>query len=136
MFIIAMLNWVFIPQDSLFTIAIIFGLGFLYSLLQGMIYKIIPFLAWFHLSSSGHMVIPTMREMINEDLIKIHFFIFVSSLFFFIIAGFLSEVFIYIGALLFIVANILLLINCVIAVNKYNAIAKTNPMDAFNTPLK
>lgn len=131
MFIAAMLNWVFIPQDNMFTIAIIFGFGFLYSLLQGMMYKIIPFLAWFHLSSSGHMLIPTMREMISEDLIKIHFFIYVSSLFFFIIAGFLSNVFLYIGALMFIVSNILLIINCTIAVRKYNKIAKTNPMDAF-----
>jgi len=133
MFIIAMLNWVFIPQDGMFMIAIIFGFGFLYSLLQGMMYKIIPFLAWFHLSSSGHMVIPTMREMINEDLIKVHFFMYVSSLFFFIIACFLSDVFIYIGALLFIVSNVLLFINCAIAIHKYNTIAKTNPMDAFNS---
>ena len=131
MFIIAMLNWLFIPQDGMFTLAVIFGFGFLYSLLQGMMYKIIPFLAWFHLSSSGHMVIPTMREMISEDLIKVHFFIYVSSLFFFIIAGFLSDIFLYIGALLFIVSNILLIVNCIIAVGKYNKIAKTNPMDAF-----
>ncbi len=131
MFIIAMLNWLFIPQDSMFTIAIMFGFGFLYSLLQGMMYKIIPFLAWFHLSSSGHMVIPTMREMISEDLIKLQFFMFISSLFFFIIAGFLSPVFLYIGALMFIVSNVLLLLNCIIAVRKFNAIAKTNPMDAF-----
>ncbi len=126
-----MLNWVFIPQDSMFTIAVIFGLGFLYSLLQGMMYKIIPFLAWFHLSSSGHMVIPTMREMISEDLIKLQFFMFISSLFFFIIAEFLSPIFLYIGALMFIVSNSLLLLNCTIAVRKFNKIAKTNPMDAF-----
>lgn len=131
MFIISMLNWVFVPQDNMFTLAIIFAFGFLYSLLQGMVYKIIPFLAWFHLSSSGHMVIPTMREMIGEDLIKIHFFIYISSLFFFIIAVELSYVFIYVGALLFIVSNILFLINCIIATKKYNDIAKTNPMDAF-----
>ncbi len=131
MFIISMLNWVFIPQDSMFTIAIIFGFGFLYSLLQGMMYKIIPFLAWFHLSSSGHMVIPTMREMISEDLIKIQFFIFISSLFFFSIADFLSDIFIYVGAMAFIVSNILLAINCAIAIKKYNKISKTNPMDAF-----
>ena len=133
MFIISMLNWLFIPQDSMFTIAIIFAFGFLYSLLQGMMYKIIPFLAWFHLSSSGHMMIPTMREMISEELIKVQFFIYVSSLFFFVIAGFLSNIFLYIGALLFIVSNILLLINCIGAVRKYNEIAKTNPMDAFAT---
>lgn len=132
MFIIAMLNWLFVPQDNMFTVAIMFGFGFLYSLLQGMIYKIIPFLSWFHLSSKGHMMIPTLREMIGEDLIKIHFFIYVSSLFFFIVATALSDIFIYIGALLFIVSNALFLMNCIIAARKYNKIAKTNPMDAFN----
>ncbi len=132
MFIIAMLNWLFVPQDNMFTIAIMFGFGFLYSLLQGMIYKIIPFLSWFHLSSKGHMIIPTLREMIGEDLIKIHFFIYVSSLFFFIVATTLSDIFIYLGALLFIVSNILFLMNCIIAARKYSKIAKTNPMDAFN----
>jgi len=131
MFIIAMLNWLFIPQDNMFTIAVIFGFGFLYSLLQGMMYKIIPFLAWFHLSSSGHMVIPTMREMISEDFIKLQFFIFCSSLFFFVIADFLDDIFLYVGALMFIVSNILLIINCTIAVRKFNKISKTNPMDAF-----
>jgi len=132
MFIISMLNWLFVPQDNMFTISIMFGFGFLYSLLQGMIYKIIPFLSWFHLSSQGHMVIPTLREMIGEDLIKIHFFIYVSSLFFFIIATALSDIFIYLGALLFIVSNFLFLMNCIIAARKYSKIAKTNPMDAFN----
>lgn len=132
MFIISMLNWLFIPQDNMFTLAIIFAFGFLYSLLQGMVYKIIPFLAWFHLSSKGHMVIPTMREMIGEDLIKIHFFIYLSSIFFFVIATSLSNVFIYIGALLFIVANCMFLMNCIIAAKKYSVIAKTNPMDAFS----
>ncbi|MFA7084008.1 MAG: hypothetical protein WC141_05670 [Arcobacteraceae bacterium] len=129
--LISMLNWLFVPQDSYFVMAIMFGLGFLYSLLQGMVYKIIPFLAWFHLSSKGHMMIPTMREMIHEDMIKLHFFIYVSSVFFFLISPFLSSFFILIAALLFIIANILFLINCITGVRKYSKIAKTNPMDAF-----
>jgi len=131
MFIISMLNWLFIPQDNMFTLAILFGLGFLYSLLQGMMYKIIPFLSWFHLSSQGHMVIPTMREMISEDMIKLQFFIFISSVFFFVIAGFLSNIFLYLGALMFIVSNMLLIFNCANAVRKYKRLSKSNPMDAF-----
>lgn len=129
--LISMLNWLFVPQDSYFLLAIMFGLGFLYSLLQGMIYKIIPFLAWFHLSSKGHMMIPTMREMIDEDMIKLHFFIYVASVFFFLISPFLSNFFVVIAALLFIISNVLFLINCVTGARKYALIAKTNPMDAF-----
>lgn len=127
----SMLNWLFVPQDSYFLLAIMFGLGFLYSLLQGMIYKIIPFLAWFHLSSKGYMIIPTMREMIHEDMIKLHFFIYVASVFFFLISPFLSNFFVIIAALLFIISNILFLINCITGAVKYSSIAKTNPMDAF-----
>jgi len=131
MFIISMLNWLFIPQDSMFTLAILFGLGFLYSLLQGMMYKIIPFLAWFHLSSKGHMTIPTMREMIKEDFIKLQFFIFMASILFFLLAGFLSNIFLYLGAFMFIVSNVILIINCANALIKYNQISKLNPMDSF-----
>lgn len=126
-----MLNWLLVPQDSYFLLAIMFGLGFLYSLLQGMIYKIIPFLAWFHLNSKGHMIIPTMREIINEDMIKLHFFIYTASVFFFIISPFLSDFFVVIAALLFIISNILFLMNCITGASKYSQIAKTNPMDAF-----
>lgn len=136
MFIISMLNWMFVPQDSAFLLAILFGFGFLYSLLQGMVYKIIPFLAWFHLSSKGYFTIPTMRDMIKEDLIKLHFFIYVASLFFLLITPFLSEIFLYVGGGLFIFSNMLFFMNCLIAVRKYADIAKTDPMDmsAFTTP--
>jgi hypothetical protein len=132
-FMLSMLNWMFVPQDSYFLLAVMFGLGFLFSLLQGMVYKIIPFLAWFHLSSKGHMMIPTMKEMIHEDMIKVHFFIYMSSLFFFLIGAVLTPLFIAIGALLFIVSNFFFLINCITGSMKYAKIAKTNPMDAFTT---
>ena len=134
MFIISMLNWLFVPQDSYYLLSILFGFGFLYSLLQGMIYKIIPFLAWFHLSSKGYFTIPTIRDMIGEDLIKLHFYIYVASLTFFIITPFLSNIFIYIAAALFVVANGLFLINMVLAIRKYSAIAKTDPMDMMKMP--
>jgi hypothetical protein len=138
MFIISMLNWLFVPQDSAFLLAILFAFGFLYSLLQGMVYKIIPFLAWFHLSSKGYFTIPTIRDMIGEDLIKLHFFMYISSLAFFLLAPFLSYNFAYIGAGLFIVSNGMFMTNAIIAVRKYNKIAKTDPMDmsSFKMPTK
>lgn len=138
MFIISMLNWLFVPQDSAFLLAILFAFGFLYSLLQGMVYKIIPFLAWFHLSSKGYFAIPTIRDMIGEDLIKLHFFMYVSSLGLFLLAPFLSYHFAFLGAGLFVVANAMFLYNCIVAVKKYSKIINTDPMDmsAFQTPAK
>ncbi len=134
--IVAMLIWLFVDSDVSFLLATIFALGFLFSLLQGMIYKIIPFLCWFHLTSKGYFSVPTMRELIVEDSIKLQFYIYVSSILFFILAFFLSEIFIYIGAGLFIFSNILFLINIIFAIKKYNDIAKTDPMDisSFKMP--
>lgn len=133
MFIISMLNWFFIPQDSPYLLAVLFAFGFLYSLLQGMVYKIIPFLAWYHLSSKGYFVIPTMREMISEDLIKIHFFIYLSSIAFFILAAFFNKLFLLIAAILFIVSNVMFIINCICAIKKYLKVSKSDPMD-FSLP--
>ncbi len=130
-FIFTMLNWLFVPQDSPFLISIMFAFGFLYSLLQGMVYKIIPFLAWFHLSSKGYFIIPTMREMINEDMIKIHFYLHCTALLFFIITPFLSNLFLIIGATFFIASNSLFFLNCLIAIKKYTKIVKTDPLSSM-----
>lgn len=60
--------WIGYIEPLFFTLSFIsFSIGFLGSLLQGMLYKIIPFLVWFHLSSSGKWDIPTIKEIIDEE---------------------------------------------------------------------
>jgi len=64
--------------DSLRTLsALAFLLGFALSLMQGMLYKIIPFLVWFHLFRGGAKAIqagvPNMKEIILEPWIWRHF---------------------------------------------------------------
>lgn len=134
--LISLFIWTFAKGDVDYLLAIVFGLGFLYSLLQGMVYKIIPFLCWFHLTSKGYFTVPTMRELIVESSIRLQFYIYVSSLIFFLLAFYLSPIFLYLGAGLFIFSNILFLINIVLAVKKYIEIAKTDPMDmsSFQMP--
>ncbi len=136
MLIAALLIWLFAKSDVSYLLSILFGLGFLYSLLQGMIYKIIPFLCWFHLTSKGYFTVPTMRELIIEDMIRIQFYMYISSLLFFILAFFLSVIFLYIGAILFIFSNLFFLLNLILAIKKYSKIAKTDPMDmsSFQMP--
>ncbi len=56
-----------------FVILGIFGFGM--SIVFGMLYKIIPFLSWFHISSRGFFDMPTMKEMISEKLAYIQLFI-------------------------------------------------------------
>jgi len=136
MLIASMLIWTFSKNDVSYLLSILFGLGFLFSLLQGMVYKIIPFLCWFHLTSKGHFNVPTMRELIVENSIKLQFYIYASSLLFFILAFFLSSIFLYVGAGLFIVSNLLFFMNIVLAIKKYNDITKIDPMDmsSFQMP--
>ncbi len=126
--IISMIIWLFNFFESNYILAIVFAFGFLYSLLQGMVYKIIPFLSWFHLSSKGYFKLPTIREFIDEKYIKIHFFVHLVSIIFFILSYFENNL-IYISSTLFLISNILFFINCLNAVKKYIAISKTDPMD-------
>ncbi len=60
--------------------ALLIGGGFILSLMSGMLYKIIPFLVWFHLNAKGYMTIPTMREMIAEPMAEIQFVLHVLTL--------------------------------------------------------
>ena len=56
-----------------------FLLGFAMSLIQGMLYKIIPFLVWFHLFRGGAIAIkvgvPNMKEIIPEPWMWRHFWL-------------------------------------------------------------
>ncbi len=126
--VIAMIIWLFNIFESNYILAIVFAFGFLYSLLQGMAYKIIPFLSWFHLNSKGYFKLPTIREFIEERYIKLHFFFHVFSLVFFVGAYFINS-FIYMASFLFLISNIIFFINILTAIKKYSKIAKTDPMD-------
>ena len=125
---ISIIIWLFDIFESNYILAIISAFGFLYSLLQGMVYKIIPFLAWFHLNSKGYFKLPTIREFIEERYIKLHFFFHVFSLVFFVGAYFINS-FIYMASFLFLISNIIFFINILTAIKKYSKIAKTDPMD-------
>jgi len=60
--------------------------GFVLSLVTGMIYKIVPFLSWFHLSTRGIMEIPTMKELIKDRFIYYHFISYCIFLLFLVLA--------------------------------------------------
>ena len=128
MLVLSMIIWLFDIFSTNYIIAIIFAFGFLYSLLQGMVYKIIPFLSWFHLNSKGYFNLPTIREFIDEKYIKLNFFVHVFSILFFVISYF-ENLLIYIAAILFLISNMIFFINCIVAIKKYNDILKTDPMD-------
>ncbi len=48
---------------------------FVLSVLFAMVYKIVPFLVWFHLSNEGYLKAPMMYEIIHPKRVKINFYI-------------------------------------------------------------
>lgn len=63
-----------------FLFVLFFGLGFLGSIVKAMINKIVPFLAWFHLTSMGKWDAPSVREMISDKDASIELWLHWSSL--------------------------------------------------------
>jgi len=102
------------------TLALLFGLGFVVSLMNGMLYKIVPFLTWFHLNAKGIFTIPTMRDMIPIKNMQIQFYFHLSSLILFFI-GFsvTNSLIIRLAIILFILSNIIFFINLFKSVKIY-----------------
>ncbi len=50
-------------------------ISFVLSIVFAMVYKIVPFLVWFHLSNQGYMEAPMMFDVIHPKKAKIHFWI-------------------------------------------------------------
>ncbi|MEA3288996.1 MAG: hypothetical protein U9Q04_02345 [Campylobacterota bacterium] len=104
-----LMSFIDIPSG---TLGVLLGLGFTVSLMNGMLYKIVPFLTWFHLNSKGVLDIPTMREMIPQNKMQTQYYIHTTSVIVFAFGFLLSQTIIIKGAvLLFILSNILFFIN-------------------------
>jgi len=130
--------WIFdeyFKHEYVVMVGILLGGGFILSIMMGMLYKIIPFLVWFHLNAMGYMTIPTMNEMINKNLARAQFFLFIASLVGFIFA-FYIPILLKISALSFIVSMVILQYNVMAPVLIYKKVKKTKPdfdMSAFAT---
>ena len=112
-----LMNFFDLPQSVL---ALLLGLGFVLSLINGMLYKIVPFLTWFHLSSKGIFDIPTMKEMMNDTFVTIQTYLHVAAVLLAIIAlGFKISIILKLAATLFILSNIVLLYNLYSAAKIY-----------------
>ena len=65
----------FTGVDTLLPSGAVLFLSFALSVLFAMLYKIIPFLTWFHLNSQGYLTAPMMHEIIHPKTAKRHFYI-------------------------------------------------------------
>lgn len=73
--------WIIDSEQLKILGGLIFVLGFVVSLIHGMLYKIVPFLIWFHLFRGGSFhEIPNMKEIIPEIWIRRHFWLHLYTL--------------------------------------------------------
>jgi len=124
----------FYDEKYIVMVSILIGGGFILSIMMGMLYKIVPFLVWFHLNAKGYMSIPTMNEMINKKLAKLQYLLFIISLIGFMFSYYIPSI-LPIFAITFILSMLILEYNVISPVLIYLRTLKTKPefdMSAFN----
>ena len=69
--IVSMILFIADIRPLLFITFIFFALSIVFA----MVYKIVPFLVWFHLSNQGYMSAPLMFDIVHPKEIKVHFYL-------------------------------------------------------------
>ena len=121
--------WIFdeyFKHEYIVMVAVFIGGGFIMSIMIGMLYKIVPFLVWFHLNAKGYMSIPTITEMINKNLAKVQFILLIGSLVGFVFSFYYAYL-LKISATSFILSMIILQYNIISPVLIYIKTIKTKP---------
>jgi len=138
---LGLFSWVIdsvLDDKYIVEVSVLIGGGFILSIMSGMLYKIVPFLVWFHLNSRGYMNIPTMTEMIDKNLSKVQFILFQLSIIGFVLSYEFSYLMHY-SALAFVFSMIVLEYNIINPTLIYIKTIKTKPdfdMSAFNMEIK
>jgi len=104
-------EWLHMAQLNTMVV-VVFIYGFAMSVITGMMYKIVPFLVWFHLTNEGYMSMPTMHELIGKKLTTIQFILHVLTLLSLAIFAFDSSFQMATGVLM-VLSNALLLANLI-----------------------
>ncbi|PLY11524.1 MAG: hypothetical protein C0626_02890 [Arcobacter sp.] len=113
---------IWVNLDINFLLAVTFGLGFAYSIINGMLYKIVPFLTWFHLSSK--MIFDAeMSQVIKSKYMKLQYNIYIVSYITFLLAVFFKAL-IYLASLLFLVSALILCYNIISAFSYYKKLSQ------------
>ena len=121
--------WIFdeyFKHEYIVMVGILIGGGFIMSIMVGMLYKIVPFLVWFHLNAKGYMSIPTINEMINKNLARAQFILLIASLVGFVFSFYYAYL-LKISATSFILSMIILQYNIISPALIYMKTMKTKP---------
>jgi MFS family permease len=105
-------------SESLKALNYITFVFFALSIVFAMVYKIVPFLVWFHLSNQGYMEAPLMFDIVHPKEIKVHFYLHIGTFMMFVLSLFVKS-FIMIAGLLTIASFGLLLYRLIGAIKQY-----------------
>ena len=90
-------------------------ISFALSIVFAMVYKIVPFLTWFHLSNQGYMEAPMMHDVIHPKKAKTHFYIHITTIIFWLLTREITIL----GSLLVTISFGWLFYNLIFAIKKY-----------------
>jgi hypothetical protein len=114
------------PQyPVLLGVLLLLGVG--ESVINGMLYKIVPFLSWFHLQNRQlafmclSVQVPNMKQLIPDRLARRQFQLHLATLLLAVAATFFPHWLLRPAALLFAGSNLLLLLNLLSAVRRYRS---------------
>lgn len=109
----------FAQADVLLGVLVIVGAAM--SFISGMLCKIVPFLAWFHLQSRMGIgrVLPNVKALLPEKAQRLHLRLHIAAMIFCIAAALLPSVFTYPAALFFGAASMAALWNMIGVVRQY-----------------
>lgn len=115
---------VFFQADVLLGVLVILGAAL--SFINGMLYKIVPFLAWFHLQAQIGIggTIPNMKAMLPEKAQRLQLRLHVAALLLCVGASLWPRVFVYPAALVFGAASAVLMWNLVSVTRLYFDLAR------------
>ncbi len=113
-----------IPNSS-FVYGLLFGIGFLASIIKAMLNKIVPFLVWFHLTSEGNFNAPNINELLPQRVAQIEFVLHILA-FICLVFGLFFGAFVSIGGLLLAFSFSLLAYNLFVASRYYKALSTVN----------
>lgn len=114
--------WPFGQTEREVLLGVLLIVGFSMSVISGMMYKIVPFLAWLHLTNrpdAGSRPVPTMKSFIAERHIRRQFQLHLGAVVMLAAASFAGVWMVRFAALLFTASNVYLLANLITAAMVY-----------------
>ncbi|MEO8408592.1 MAG: hypothetical protein ABI476_09205, partial [Oxalobacteraceae bacterium] len=111
------------PSYALF-LGVLFVVGFGYSAINGMLYKIVPFLVWYHLQSaiSQRGIVPNVKQVLPDNVTTRQFFSHLAALAILLAATLWPGILTHVGGLAFAVSSGWLLVNLIGATRLYRRI--------------